>query len=114
MEILRGLGAWLRKNGEAIYGTRPWARFGTVTGDGTEVRFTRNPETGIVYATLLGRTQGASLLIEDFAPTPSSVRLVGSATPLAWSREGSALRINLPVHLEDEVAPSFAIELVGE
>ena len=92
VEILRGLGAWLEKNGEAIYGTRPWERFGTLTGDGTEVRFTRNPETGVVYATILGRTRGASLRIEDFAPTPSSVRLVGSATPLDWSREGNALR----------------------
>ena len=26
--VLRCIGAWLRENGEGIYGTRPWARFG--------------------------------------------------------------------------------------
>ena len=27
-EVLRGIGAWLAVNGEAVYGTRPWKVFG--------------------------------------------------------------------------------------
>lgn len=37
---LLSLGEWLEKNGEAIYGTRPWKVDKTQTDDGKEIRFT--------------------------------------------------------------------------
>ena len=65
--LLRGLGAWLEINGEAIYGTRPWQIYGegeteVATGHMTErtnkaftatdVRFTTKDDT--LYAICLG------------------------------------------------------------
>ena len=41
---LRGLGAWLAANGEAIYGSRPWVVTESVTADGTPLRFTKSGE----------------------------------------------------------------------
>ena len=41
-ECLRGLGAWLEVNGEAIRGTSPWSRAESMTACGVPVRFTRN------------------------------------------------------------------------
>ena len=43
------LGQWLRTNGEAIYGTRPWVRYGDATAQGT-VSYTRSGETLFVHA----------------------------------------------------------------
>ena len=65
-EILRGIGRWLKTNGEAIYGTRPWAVYGegpteVVGGSfndtkrqaftGQDIRFTTKP--GALYAIAL-------------------------------------------------------------
>ena len=49
---LRGLGAWLERNGEAIYGSRPWVVTESATTDGTPLRFTKSGEG--VYALVLG------------------------------------------------------------
>ena len=52
---LRALGAWLRANGEAIFGTRPWDNAeGIAHSAGTEfpVRFTTNGDR--LFATILG------------------------------------------------------------
>ncbi len=54
---LRGLGAWLDVNGEAIYGSRPWLVTESVSGDGTPLRFTKSGEG--VYALLVRRAPGA-------------------------------------------------------
>ena len=54
---LRGLGAWLDVNGEAIYGSRPWVVTESISADGTPLRFTKSGEG--VYALLLGMPAGA-------------------------------------------------------
>ncbi len=41
LERVRGLGNWLRRNGAAVFGTRPWAQSCAKTQDGGDVRFTR-------------------------------------------------------------------------
>ncbi len=45
VDRIRGVGAWLEVNGDAVYGTRPWKRAEGRTTDGTEVRFTSKPDT---------------------------------------------------------------------
>ena len=55
---LRGLGAWLDVNAEAIYGSRPWVVTESATGDGTPLRFTKSGEG--VYALVMGMPPGAA------------------------------------------------------
>ena len=49
---LLALGWWLRTNGDAIYGTRPWTRTDGTTGEGHDVRYTTRD--GAVYAIVCG------------------------------------------------------------
>ena len=97
---LRGLGAWLDLNGEAIYGSRPWLVTESVSAEGgTPLRFTQSGEG--VYALLLGmpRTRRVTLRAVDGAGV-RRVRLVGSDTQLEWSVEpGGDLSVTMPAQL---------------
>jgi alpha-L-fucosidase len=101
------LGAWLRTNGAAVYGTRPWRRAEGTTREGQSVRFTATGSA--VYAIVLGTPPGTALTLEDFETTDGTrVELLGRG-PLAWRREGSALRIELGAPLAPAPAHAFTI-----
>jgi len=90
---LEALGAWLRANGEAIYGTRPWQRAEGATACRVPVRFTARDDT--VYATLLGAPAGPQVRLLGFAPGAGRVELLGHG-PLPARREAGDLLVTWP------------------
>ncbi len=105
---LRALGVWLKVNGEAIFGTRPWIRAEGATEDGTELRFTRRGE--ILHAILLGTPPGEQIKLKGVtAPTGASITLLGRDGDLAWTQEGEDLAVTLPERLPD--APAHALRI---
>ncbi len=107
VERLRALGKWLRQNGEAIYGTRPWVTAEGLTSDGGGVRFTRKGNA--VYAILLDRPKGRSVLIEGLnAADASTIQLLG-AGDLKWSQKGRDLEVELPSALPGDHAWALKI-----
>ena len=113
VDILRALGRWVALYGEAIFATRPWARFGGTTDQGIAVRFTQRRDRSVAYAILLGTPSGDTVTLRGFPETPAAIRLVGTGDPLAWERIASDLRIALPGSLPAQPAHAFAIELAG-
>jgi alpha-L-fucosidase len=107
LQRLRWLGTWLRTNGAAIYGTRPWRRAEGTTREGIDVRFTAKGET--VYAILLGTPPGASVTLEAFAPAGGAhVELLGRG-PVSWRPDGPDTRIDLGAPLPRAVAHAVSI-----
>lgn len=96
---LRGLGAWLDVNGEAIYGSRPWVVTESVTADGTPLRFTKSGEG--VYVLVMGMPQVRRITMRAVdGSRVRRVRLVGSDAQLEWSVEpGGDLSVTLPPQL---------------
>lgn len=91
IRIAKDVGAWLKVNGEAVYGSRPFEVFGD-----NKVLFTRNK--GKVYATLLDwdfqsvtlsalRSRGATL------GKVEKVELLGSDVPLKFVQDENGLTI---------------------
>jgi alpha-L-fucosidase len=69
---LRELGAWLDRNGDAIYATRPWTPTAGTTATGEQVRYTQ--EDGTVYAIVLSDDLTGRLTIRDLALRPARTR----------------------------------------
>jgi alpha-L-fucosidase len=107
---LRGLGAWLSVNGEAIFGTRPWGE-PSETDEGIPLRFTRKGMT--VYAILQGTPQGRTIVLPSLRLLPvAGVRLLGSIRYVAWSQVGRDVHIRLTEPLAD--SPAHVISITPE
>ncbi len=79
---MKGAGAWLKVNGEAIYATRP--RSGARWSEGDAVRFTRSKDSRFVYA-ILTEWPGRQIVLKTVTPKPgSTVDLLGSRERLPW------------------------------
>jgi alpha-L-fucosidase len=127
-EILREIGAWLRVNGEAVYGTRPWQKYGegpTQVSDGAFTDTRRQPFTGqdfrfttcedVIYATALG-WPGQEAVIHSLGhtdglpgPTIRAVSMLGSPETLAWRQEPDGLHISTPARRPCQHAWVFKI-----
>jgi alpha-L-fucosidase len=128
-KILLEMGAWLKTNGEAIYGSRPWLVFGegptkvsssALNTDKQEftpadIRFTTNH--GALYAIALGRPENGELLIHSlYRSNPylggavCSVELIGSSEKLKWTQSDDGVHIELPTGAPDEAAFVFRIK----
>lgn len=136
--ILLDIGAWLEKNGEAIYGTRPWYTYGEgprkeaeqagldselayheLSYTAADVRYTTRGET--IYAILMGQPDGGSrLLLSAFAEAdlPNGLEIVdvslqAPAEDLEWDQTRTGLSIELPDELPSEMATVVKIRTRG-
>jgi alpha-L-fucosidase len=94
-DVLRDIGAWLRVNGEAIYGTTYWA-YAEDPQSNVPVRYT--VKDGSLYAIALG-WPGESLRLSSDLPLDqnSRISLLGSdGEPLEWGRDGDVVTLAMP------------------
>ena len=107
-ERLLGLGWWLKVNGDAIYGTRPWTRATGTTVEGLDVRFTTSRDA--IYAIALGRPPGRCLTIRDLPVDGTvTVEMLGYHAPLTWRAQGADLEVTLPAEPIDTPAVALRI-----
>ena len=130
--MLREIGAWLGKNGEAVYGTRPWKVFGegpTAVIEGPfadtkrkpftaeDIRFTTKGDT--LYAIALAWPETGRLLVRSLARPGgqddrpvAQVDLVGHEGRVQWEQTGEGLVVKLPAGSPGESALSLRISFV--
>ncbi len=126
--LLREIGAWLKVNGEGIYGTRPWFVYGegpTKTQAGSfkeqrnsytaqDIRFTT--KGGYLYAFVLN-TPTKEVSIKSLSSTLTligkinEIQMLGSNEKIKFERTADALIIQLPSTLPSNYALCFKMKL---
>lgn len=134
-ERLLQMGKWLERNGEAIYGTRPWVRPVQWGGEGEPHQFVRTetlryiPGNYILKQTvdaepghsfkevfftakgdsvfaILPEWPGETVRIRDFDGTGElKVRLLGFEEDLYWRRDGADVLIRMPAFSPEIASP---------
>jgi alpha-L-fucosidase len=96
---MRGAGAWLKVNGEAIYATR--AREGSLWSEGDAVRYTQTKDRRFVYA-ILTEWPGTQVTLKSVRPKDGSrATLLGSGANLSWAFDSAkGTTITLPESLQ--------------
>lgn len=130
--VLDGIEAWMKINGESIYGTRTWDEcFGegplaeavnNMTAQGfnegqnytsADVRYVTKSDT--VYATIMAWPLAGEYLMKAFSPLAESyhgevakVELLGYG-PVEFRHGGKGLVVNVPSTHPNDIAPAFRI-----
>jgi alpha-L-fucosidase len=91
-ERVLGLGWWLRTNGDAIFGTRPWHAPVGETAEGLPVRYTTKDDD--LYAIVLGTPP--SNLVTLPGMTAKTVELLGHGAPIESRATPNGLEVLLP------------------
>jgi alpha-L-fucosidase len=107
MNRLKAFGAWLRANGEAVYGARPWTQAEAIAADGLPVRFTQ--KNGAIYLIVLGSPTGGEIRLRDVA-FDGGGRVLADGSPVTIRCEGKDTVLNLVSPLKGDFAPALAIE----
>jgi alpha-L-fucosidase len=128
--VLREVGSWLKTNGEAIYGTRPWKIYGegpTKIVEGAfhdteaqpftdrDFRFTTKKDA--LYACELGWPTSGEAVIHSFTTAQldggkiASVTLLGSTSPIVFDMQNDGVHLRLPTKPPGEHAHCYKITL---
>ena len=103
---LEGLGAWLKSNGEAIYGTHPWKRFNEPEAGGSDVRYTSR--TGALFA-ILTKIPENRVLSLPLDVAQAAVMLLDTGEELRVERSDQKYQITIPERIAENAIPVIKI-----
>ncbi|WP_162028904.1 MULTISPECIES: alpha-L-fucosidase [unclassified Lentimonas] len=123
VENLLGAGAWLKVNGEAVYGTRNWTttsegpgsikpskRAGAFEQQVTPQHFWFTCKDDAVYVSVLQRPEGNTVVIQALKDLPiKGIEVLGESGSVEWSNTKEGLSVTLPDFVT--TTPGYALKV---
>jgi alpha-L-fucosidase len=88
---LKEIGAWMKLNGEAIYGTRMYKVF----GEGTDIRFTQTKDGKTQYIFLFNFPEDKMELTKISFSKKAKLQLLGSKKKVSWKTNPNGVEIKI-------------------
>jgi alpha-L-fucosidase len=111
---LHEVGRWLKVNGEAIYGSRPWLVGSQVDG----LRFTQSKDGRYLYAIHKGWPEGGVELHDLWLDASSRIAMLGTDQALSWRNvpegkygRGGKVAVDIPESLRAAFDSDHAVTL---
>jgi alpha-L-fucosidase len=130
-QVLLAVGGWLKVNGDAIYGTRPWTSYGegptkvvegsfndTAAGNYTAEDFRFTTKGNALYAIELGWPSDGETVIHTLHPTTggraiASVSLLGASRAISFEQKADGLHLKVPSEAPGKFAYVYKIEFAN-
>jgi alpha-L-fucosidase len=93
---LHEIGAWIKTNGEAIYGSRMFTTF----SEGDSIRFTQSKDHKTTYVFLLNFPGSKLELTKVPFSKNTKVQMLGSSKKISWKQKENGVEINIPASLK--------------
>lgn len=93
---MKGIGDWMKTNGEAIYATRTHTAF----NDGDNVRYTRSKDNKTLYVFLFDFPKEDVVLTKATLSKDAKISMLGSGKTLKWKTTAQGVSIGLPTAME--------------
>ncbi|XP_033195025.1 alpha-L-fucosidase [Bombus vancouverensis nearcticus] len=111
-ERLRGMGVWLKINGEAIYNTKPWITQNDTLSN--TVWYTQSKNIKQIYAIILEWPNEGLLYLGSLKISPSTqISVLGSKLLIRWKQSKEKLIVSLPAEL-DKGQPAWVLKIKPE
>jgi len=111
IDLLKGIGTWMKQNGEAIYGTTA-SPFGLLPWG----RCTKKDSAGntILYFSVFDWPANGKLQVPAISNKISAVSLLANHTGLKSSKTKNGLLINVPAKMPDSIATVIKVIVKGK
>ncbi|EOR93539.1 Alpha-L-fucosidase [Arcticibacter svalbardensis MN12-7] len=111
IDRLQKIGAWMKVNSEAIYGSKanplkemPWGR----------ITRKENKKGTVLYLSVFDWPANGQLLLSGLNLKVKSAKFLATETKLEFKKEDSNLNINVPTEMPNKVATVIKVQLKGE
>ena len=110
-KILLDVGKWLAINGEAIYGSRAWTKFGEGEKGEQQFRFTVNKNVLYVFGLNAKDTEATVKSLSNSAGKIKKVELLGYKGKLKFTQDENGLKVKFPSENRSEF--QYVLKITG-
>ena len=106
---LKKIGAWMKVNGKAIYGTRMFESY----GEGNHIRFTQTKDGKTRFIFLFSFPDDKVTVTKMPFTSKTKIKMLGSTKSLSWKKTTAGIEITVPPSLQKVTNYVWVMEVSG-
>lgn len=95
-QCLHDIGAWIKINGEAIYGSRVFSTF----AEGEDIHYTQSKDKKTQFVFLSSFPEKSLVLTKIPFEKNTKVQMLGASKKLSWKKTEGGIQVNIPAEMK--------------